>query len=179
MKFLLEINKNLAMNIFILSWNIIQCVQWYFDRHCSKMILETAQLLCSVHHMTNTNNNYKPPYKLAHKNHPCSIWARESLSNYCWLLELGFAMSDEFTWRTGGKIHASLKVLEELEAIMPSIPDKGITQPPLCMPDQYKDSNNDVVKSYRQYYIHDKKPKMDKLPSFKWPNKRPSPDWLE
>lgn len=48
----------------------------HVNKHVVKMILESVQLLCSAHYMTNENNNstYKPPYKLTHKNHPSSIW---------------------------------------------------------------------------------------------------------
>ena len=37
----------------------------------------------------------------------------------------------------------------------PQIPDIGFTEPSLAMPDDYK--TNDVVESYRKYYINDKK----------------------
>ncbi len=40
------------MNIFVLDWDIKKCVKYHVDKHVVKMILETAQLLCGVHHMT-------------------------------------------------------------------------------------------------------------------------------
>jgi hypothetical protein len=83
------------MNIFILDWDVKKCTQYHVDKHVVKMILETAQLLCGVHHVTDeVTTKYRTstdqvPYKLSHKNHPCAIWARKSLSNYLYLCELG------------------------------------------------------------------------------------------
>ena len=35
------------------------------------------------------------------------------------------------------------------------IPDIGFTEPPQCMPDEYKDE--DYIQGYRDYYWYDKK----------------------
>ena len=72
------------MNIFFLDENPTLSAQYHVDKHVVKMILETAQLLCGVHHVT-AHDSTHVPYKLSHKNHPCSIWCRESLSNYLYL----------------------------------------------------------------------------------------------
>jgi len=40
------------MNIFILDWDVKKNAKYHVDKHVVKMILETAQLLCGVHHMT-------------------------------------------------------------------------------------------------------------------------------
>ena len=82
------------MNIFLLDADVEKCAEYHVDKHVVKMVLETAQLLCGVHHMTSQVTE-PSLYKLSHKNHPCSIWARNSLSNYnylCdrrWTLDLG------------------------------------------------------------------------------------------
>jgi len=114
------------MNIFILDLDVKKCAQYHVDKHVVKMILETAQLLCGVHHVTDQVTD-QVPYKLSHKNHPCSIWARESLSNYLYLCELGLELCNEYTYRYG-KRHKSQDVIE------------------WCL------TNNDVVQSYRNYY---------------------------
>jgi hypothetical protein len=115
------------------------------------MILETAQLLCSANHLCGDN---EPPYKLAHKNHPCSIWCRASLTNYLYLCELGLELSKEYTYRYN-KHHKSTDVIQWCLNNLPNIPDIGFTPPALAMPDQYK--VDDFVKSYRNYYIGEKK----------------------
>ena len=133
------------MNIFFLDKNPMKCAQYHNDKHVVKMILETAQLLCGSHWATGG----EAPYKLSHKNHPCSIWARESLSNYLYLCELGLELCKEYTYRYG-KRHKSQDVIEWCLVNKPNIPDIGFTEPAKAMPDEYK--VDDVVKSYRNYY---------------------------
>ena len=117
------------------------------------MILETAQLLCGVHHMTSVDVDHVP-YKLSHKNHPCAIWARESLTNYLYLGELGLELSREYTHRYGKK-HKSQEIIEWCLMNKPQIQDIGFTTPPKAMPDEYK--TEDVIESYRKYYLGAKK----------------------
>ena len=58
------------MNIFVLHKNPKKAAQYHHDKHVVKMILESAQMLCSVHWVMGSDG---APYKLAHKNHPCCI----------------------------------------------------------------------------------------------------------
>jgi len=140
------------MNIFILDWDVKKCAVYHNDKHVVKMILETAQLLCGVHHVTETNID-NIPYKLSHKNHPCSIWARESITNYLWLCELGLELCKEYTYRYE-KRHKSQDVIEWCLFNKPNIEDKGFTEPAKAMPDEYKVKS--VVQSYRNYYNGEK-----------------------
>ena len=140
------------MNIFILDKDVKKCAQYHCDKHVVKMILETAQLLCGVHHVTahvTAHDTAQVPYKLSHKNHPCAIWARESFSNYVYLCELGLELCNEYTHRYG-KRHKSLDVILWCIVNRPNIPDKGFTEPAKAMPDEYKVKS--VVESYRNYY---------------------------
>ena len=137
------------MNIFVLDLDVKKCAQYHVDKHVVKMILETAQLLCGVHHMA-PQVTPQVPYKLSHKNHPCAIWARESLTNYLYLCELGLELCKEYTYRYG-KRHKSQDVIEWCVANKPTIIDKGFTEPAKAMPDEYKVDS--VVQSYRNYYI--------------------------
>ena len=136
------------MNIFILDKDVKKCAQYHCDKHVVKMILETAQLLCGVHHMTNPVNEHVP-YKLSHKNHPCAIWARESYTNYLYLCELGLALCDEYTYRYG-KRHKSMEVILWCIGNRPNIADKGLTEFAKAMPEEYKVKS--AVESYRNYY---------------------------
>ncbi len=144
------------MNIFFLDENPTLSAQYHVDKHVVKMILETAQLLCSVHHVTDQEptkyrtSTVQVPYKLSHKNHPCSVWARQSLSNYLYLCELGLELGKEYTHRYG-KRHKSIDVIEWCIVNKPNIPDIDFTQPAMAMPDEYK--TDSVVESYRNYYI--------------------------
>ena len=134
------------MNIFVLDDDTKKCAQYHNNKHVVKMILETSQLLCGVHWCCGS----EAPYKLSHKNHPCSIWARTSLSNYRWLLSLGKELCLEYTHRYK-KTHKCEKVLDWLTKNEPKIQNIGLTKFSLAMPDNYK--NASAVKSYRDYYM--------------------------
>jgi hypothetical protein len=154
------------MNIFFLDFDVKKCAEYHCDKHVVKMILETAQLLCSAHHVTGGTAQYK----LSHKNHPCSIWVRESLSNYLYLCELGLALGEEYTYRYGKK-HKSVEVIEWCLSNRPNIHDVDFTSPPLAMGDEYK-IGNDVIESYRNYYIG------AKSGIASWKN-RETPEWFD
>lgn len=139
------------MNIFFLDWDVKKCAQYHCDKHVVKMILETAQLLCTAHHAT--TSPHTPRYRIVHKNHPCSIWTRQSLSNYLYLAELGLELCKEYTHRYGKK-HKSSQVIEWALINKPNISDIGFTTPLLAMPDQYK--VEDTIQSYRNYYMGEK-----------------------
>ena len=151
------------MNIFVLDNDIETCARLHIDKHVVKMILEYAQILSSVHHLSGGT----APYRLTHKNHPCNKWARESLSNYKWLTELGQALGREYTHRYG-KVHKSAQVIDALP--LPNIPDIGLTTMPQAMPDEYKDE--DVITAYRRFY------NAEKIHFASYRN-REWPEWLE
>lgn len=157
------------MNIFVLDYDPKSCAQMHCDKHVVKMILETAQLLCGVHHMTNQETEHVP-YKLSHKNHPCSIWARECIENYIWLCDLGLELCEEYTYRYG-KRHKSQEIIEWCLLNLPKIKENGtVTDFKLAMPDECKIDNNPIL-SYRKYYIDFKKD------FAKWKN-RDVPNWF-
>ena len=155
------------MNIFVLDENPRVAAQMHNDKHVVKMILETAQLLCGVHWMT--DSQYMIPYKLSHKNHPCAIWVRECVENYDWLCELGMSLCEEYTYRYG-KIHKSQDVIEWCLVHKPKNlkSNGGITPFALAMPDECK--VNSAVESYRLYYLTHKA----KISAWK---KRNKPEW--
>ena len=139
------------MNIFYLDKDIKKCAEYHSDKHVVKMITETAQLLNSVYYFTGENNKAK--YKLTHKNNPCAVWVRESLSNWKWLKEFGVALYDEYKYRYNNKTHKAGEVI--LGLTEPSLMDMGLTEFALAMPKQYRCA--DPVTAYRSYYIGEKK----------------------
>lgn len=154
------------MNIFYLHKDPHKCAVQYCNSHVVKMLLETAQILCSVHHVLETDDRI--PYRKTHANHPCSIWARQSLSHYLWLVELGDALSLEYTHRYG-KTHKSSNVINWARNRLPNIPNSDFVEPPKCMPDEFKCT--DTVKSYQKYYINKlENPKMLRYTNRKVPD---------
>lgn len=110
-----------------------------------KMILETAQLLCTAIWISGK----EAPYKKTHENHPCSIWARANKENWIWLRSLGLALCKEYTYRYG-KVHITEKILKEMEC--PNIPDGMFFEPPQAMPDCYKNKKSSIS-AYKNFYL--------------------------
>ena len=135
------------MNIFVLDESPVVSAKYACDKHVVKMILESAQMLCSVH------PEGTAPYKRSFYNHPCTKWVRESARNYEWLLLHAYALCDEYT-RRYDKGHKTEKVIEWCDNNRPELPNTSPTKHPTCMPDYCKTES--VVESYRNYYNNEK-----------------------
>ena len=139
------------MNIFYLDKDPITAAVVQYNKHVVKMILESAQMLCAAHHIL--GNSEDVPYKLAHKNHPCTIWTRENSLHYDWLYEHMMALGNEYEDRYG-RVHMSIDKCKHLNIHPENIPHESFEQPPQCMPDKYKDKCS--VQAYWNYYIGEK-----------------------
>ena len=138
------------MNIFVVDNDPKVAATMLCDKHVVKMIVETAQMLCTVAASLGQQN---VPYRPTHKNHPCTLWAGESKANWDWLVAHGLEMCAEYT-RRYGRIHKTQAIIEWCRD-SGSGPEKGSLTPfRLAMPQQYRCS--DPVKSYRDYYIGEK-----------------------
>ena len=177
------------MNIFYLDKNPVIAARWMVDKHVVKMILESAQLLCTAHRIHDgketlgksaTGRNVKrwllPDarehvlYSATHINHPSAVWCRQSVMNYNWLADHMFALLYEYTHRYN-KEH---KVQGELSYMLQSPPfnlkEYDMTKMPSAMADEYKISDDPLV-NYRNYY------KVGKARMHKWTNRQP-PEWI-
>lgn len=142
------------MNLFVLSLCPQLAARLHCDKHVVKMILETAQLLYTAHHVTGTKELPEGAYKKTHANHPCAVWVRESRANYLWAAELGVWLCKEYSYRYGDKTHKTTRHLVWLLANVPDIPDIPQTPFRLAMPDEYK--QKDPVQAYQAYYRENK-----------------------
>lgn len=149
------------MNIFVLDADPVRAAQAQHNKHVVKMVLETAQLLCG--------GLSGAPYKPTHLKHPCSLWVRNSRSNYLWTVEHGFALAAEYTHRYG-KIHACAAVIEHCAARANEISAGALTPHAQAMPDEYR-VPDDAVAAYRAYY------RGAKAEGAAWTN-RARPEWL-
>ena len=130
-------------------------VKPFYNKHVTKMVLETAQLLCTAHHVHGNGENV--PYKQTHLNHPSTIWARENTANYNWLYLHFIALCDEYTKRYG-KIHLTYtKCADALyDAPRGMKHSDEISEMPQCMELEYK-VDGDPIRGYRNYYLRAKK----------------------
>lgn len=162
------------MNIFILSKDQKKCVEYMFDKHIVKIILEIVQMLCTAKRLIDHDKEEELEglYKIAHKNHPVTKWIRESEGNYIWTTKLLEEMHNEWRYRFGHseeKFHKSYLVYKTIK--QPKFEKVEMTNFPQAMPEQYK-CENDAVTAYRNYYMS---PEKSKLMSWK---KREKPEWF-
>lgn len=181
------------MNIFYLSSDPKEAAIFHVDKHVVKMILESAQLLCTAHRIidgkliikptitktgkTRNKKHYALPaaaldslmYSATHINHPCAIWARTSINNYMWLYDLFVCLCDEYTFRYGKKHKTDLLLRRVLANPPMNITQSEFTTPAQAMPKQYRHA--DPILAYRQYYIGAK----NKFA--KW-TRRSTPSWF-
>ena len=153
------------MNIFVLDRNVKKCAQYHCDQHVTKMILESAQIMCTA---LNTMG-FKTPYKSTHGKHPCVLWVEESYSNFIWLTQLAIELNTEYKYRYE-KVddHKSIHVIREIENSKFS--DKGLTEFAQAVPKKYKYRGN-AVRAYRSFY------RGEKVNFARW-TKRPIPWWM-
>jgi hypothetical protein len=165
------------MNLFILSLIQKEIAQFMMDKHVSKILLEAVQMLCSAKRVLEPEDETNQRlYKLAHKNHPVTIWCRKSKANFVWVLDLIEELHNEWKYRYGHpetKTHKSYLVSLLLRENIPSdekFEEIGLTPFALAMPDQYKTS--DAVESYKNYYMSEEKQKIAS-----WKKRREKPEW--
>ena len=143
------------MNIFYLDKNPYKAAQYQYNKHVVKMILESAQMLCTAHHCYgDAEQKANVPYKQAHLNHPSTVWARQSRRTYMWLYYHMIGLGNEYEKRYN-KQHLTITKCGEFLATPPKhIQGNEWVQPPQAMPDEYK--HKDSIVAYWQYYIHGK-----------------------
>ena len=140
------------MNIFYLDKCPYKAAELQYNKHVVKMILESAQMLCTAHHHYNIFTDV--PYKKAHYNHPSTIWCRQNKNQYRWLYNHMIALGQEYTARYNKEHMSITKCRLPLFQYPVGIPEGKFEQPPQCMPDEYKDECS--VKAYWKYYIGEK-----------------------
>lgn len=138
------------MNIFVVDSDPFTAARSLCDKHVVKMVLETAQILCTA---LRAHGVLDTPYKATHAKHPCTLWAGQSRDNFLWLVEHGLALGQEYTWRYG-KVHKSAAVVEHCLWLASQIPEGPLTAFAQAMPEQYR--RPCAVSAYRAYYKGEK-----------------------
>jgi hypothetical protein len=162
------------MNIFILSGDPYNAAIWQCDAHVVKMVLESTQLLCNCF----PPDSFHLQYARTHYNHPCSIWARESIQNYNWLYDHTFHLMHEYNHRYG-RVHKCHSVFRNLPSPSDYIQNFEQTPFALAMPIEFyvfsESTKGEInaIESYRKYYHH----KRESMKLFRYTN-RSVPEWL-
>lgn len=153
------------MNIFAVDADPIRAARMLPDRHVTKMILESAQMLSIVYssHYWDIGQVLKvdgTPFKTAKgafKKHPCTIWAAEAQANCAWLIQHACGLLSEFRLRYG-KFHGLTQSIFATKRLYQSVTGSTILDYKLvdgfarAMPDEFKlDYTIDDVTAYRMY----------------------------
>ncbi len=155
------------MQIFILDKNPKTAARMLCDKHVVKMIVESAQIRSTVHHILDSKHKHLV-YKKTHEKHPCVLWAKESKENYLWLLNHLHALIEEYEYRYN-KNHKTLEIKKILETIPKNISSIGLTTFAQAIPEEYRQKN--AIKAYREFY------KKEKSHFAKWTRREP-PNWF-
>lgn len=138
------------MNIFILDENPVKCARYHCDKHVNKMLLEAAQMLCTVA----WSYGNKVPYQPTHLQHPCTQWVATTSANWDWLIRLSFALNQEYKYRFFHTVnHKSYNVIQSL--VKPKLPNQRRTPFVQVIPEQYRQSSDPVL-AYRRFYVAEK-----------------------
>ena len=171
------------MNIFALSRSPQESARQMLDKHIVKMPTETCQMLhTNIVYMQYVHTYGKEPQlkdlkafhqeigselmKPAMLNHPSTIWARQSLDNFDWLLYHGVSLCGEYTHRYE-KEHGTQKRIVDCGLYREFIenhnyPLDELTPVSIAMDDMYRIENifddewDFVIESYRHYYLEGK-----------------------
>ncbi len=154
------------MQVFVLDKSPKKAAKMLCNKHLVKMILESAQILSSVHWLQETVYKEKV-YLPTHLKHPCVVWANDSKGNYVWLYKHLLALLKEYHYRYM-KDHKTEQILIYLKNVPKSLKSKK-KYFVLAMPETYKQKN--IVQAYRNYYLCEKKH------LFSWKKRKP-PKWL-
>ena len=181
------------MNIFYVDKDPIKAAEMLVDKHVVKMILESAQMLCTAKRVLDgteytdktkngrkirrwrldNSNEEAVIYKAGWLGHPSTQWVLKSAYNYIWLYQHMMALNEEYKKRYNHtKDHMCIQKLGQLLKTPPKnarIDIKGTDATP-AMPDECK-VPGDSVQSYRNYYI------MKKRRFATWKAPAETPEW--
>ena len=143
------------MNIFFVHRDPSIAARYLVNQHCNKMVVESCQMLANCYSKERLAESDCPrtsggnPRKYSYFNHPCSIWVRNSIKNWKWLIDHVFALESERLYRKFNP-HFSVPFMQWCSDNPPDLPNIAMTEPALAMDDFVKHS--DPVIAYRQYY---------------------------
>lgn len=140
------------MNIFVLSEDPVEAAQMQCNKHVCKLILESAQLLCTALTLKGISSTHLA-YRPTHVHHPCTRWLLESDANIAWLFKHAIGLCQEYTRRYGRK-HKTEYVLESMARLLPHADWHDHTPFVMAMPQEWRGA--DPVTSYRAFYIAEK-----------------------
>jgi hypothetical protein len=118
------------MQIYYTDSDSARCAANLPDALTNKILIEVAQILCTVCH----KHGIDAPYKPTHENHPFVKWASESDSNWKWLKKYGLKIGEQFEIaynKPKGFGHKTIDVIWYLDT--PYLSEKDFSEPPIAL----------------------------------------------
>ena len=151
------------------------------DKRVIKMILESAQMLCTAIHLHSKEDNNiintqaAELYKSTHVKHPCTIWTAYSIENWMWLYDHIRYLCEEYSYRFNNRVHkVESKFIPSILEYKYLLPEKGLTKFANCCRGEFKNGISvdyreidDVLEAYRLYMCA------------KWQNDARTPIWTK
>lgn len=162
------------MNVFYLDDDPVTAATWLCDQHVSKMILESAQMMCTAIRLRmgleDTPTEELPEelkflYKKAHPKHGSTIWVGTSFWNFKWMFQHVIQMQCQHVLRYGTR-HKSYRIADRAYDFAWKQRKKGkclfptneMTPPYMAFGPELEHLKDpkDPVGSYRKFYVADK-----------------------
>lgn len=151
------------MNIFYSDINPEICARNLDNLRVNKMITESCQMLSTALRVNGVN--HPGLYKIAYKNHSCTLWVTKGRFNFLWLCKHTEALLNEFRkFGHVGKHVNSSRILEICSEKQGDIPDTPFVKPPDCTTFKSR-TDLDLTERYKRYLIE------------KWDNDVREPSW--
>ena len=153
------------MNIFVVDIDPISAAKQLPDKHVTKMIVESAQMLSIVYSkhywdagvVTRLDGEPFKTEKGAFKKHPCTMWAASSTPNCAWLIQHACGLLGEYRLRYE-KVHGLSKSIFDAKKLFHRFTKKTILdylwvdEFVFAGPDEFKlDKTLTITEKYQRY----------------------------
>jgi len=138
-----------SRNIIYLSRCAFTTAEWLHEAHTAKLHVAYARTICTAVQMLTCEADprlYEPTEVNA-----TVLWIHESVWHYEWMLRHYECLANKYARMHNRNYVAHHKLIACLRTYMKVFPDVEWQDPPLCMPDKYKQTNTE--QAYRDYYI--------------------------
>lgn len=157
-----------VVNIFVTSPDPALSAQALDNKRVGKMLIEAVQMLSTAALTRDSSlRNVEGLYRPTHPNHPCTLWAGESRSNWLWLHEHASALAREYSYRYGRE-HATGQKLAFVLRCAWTIPNGDLTPFANCAAHRglgLDRTSLPPVEAYRSYLNH------------RWDTDKRAPEW--
>lgn len=145
------------MNIFATDLSPKRAALALDSQRVIKLILESGQMLSTAIQVEHPDYAFvNGLYRMAHKNHPCSIWARETEANYLWLCDHMDHLADLYK-RAYKRTHSTSRLSDALRSASQFIPPGELTPFANCAQNLGLGVTyahvKDPVQAYRKYLL--------------------------